>query len=331
MRVLVVTNMMPSPANPRLGTFISEQIRGLRSIGLEVEVLVCDRGNLGRSEYAKVPGAVRAAVRSFRPDVVHFMYGGALAMLGSLATGRVPRVVSFCGVDLLGARYGGVSYRVRTALGRAASLVAARSADWIIVKSGNLAEGLPAGIRGSRTTIIPNGVSLERFREMDETECRSRLGWDPVRFHIVFSTTDRSNPKKRLPLAEAAVALLREQGVDAEIHGLWRVSHEEVPIRINAADCLLFTSREDEGSPNIVKETLACHRPVVSVDVGDVRERIEGIPGCHLALADPADLAAKLRAVVDGPRRVDSAEAIEPLTLERVAHRVRAVYDAVSQ
>lgn len=326
MKILVITNMMPSLLNPKAGTFIAEQIRGLWSIGLEVEVLLCDRANLGPAVYWKVSGAVRAAIRLVRPDVVHFMYGGTMAALGLPVARGLPRVVSFCGVDLLGAHYGSLGYQLRTGLGRLASLVAAQICDQIIVKSRNLAEGLPRAIRERKTTIIPNGISLTKFRAMDENACRERLGWAPGRFHILFSTNDRSDLKKRLTLAEQAVDVLRLYGVDAVIHGLWCVPHDEVPVWINAADVLLFTSREDEGSPNIVKETLACQRPIVSVDVGDVKERIESIEGCFLAQPEPHDLAAKLRAVVEGRRRVDSLEAVKQLSIEAVARRVEAIY-----
>jgi glycosyltransferase involved in cell wall biosynthesis len=164
---------------------------------------------------------------------------------------------------------------------------------------------------------------------MDENACRELLGWAPGCFHILFSTNNRSNEKKRLALAEQAVDVLRLCGVDAVLHGLW-CPHDEVPVWINAADVLLFTSREDEGSPNIVKETLACQRPIVSVDVGDVKERIEGIEGCFLAQPEPHDLAAKLRAVVEGRRRVDSLEAMKQLSIEAVARRVEDVYRAAA-
>src|SRR4030065_378658 len=43
----------------------------------------------------------------------------------------------------------------------------------------------------------------------------------------------------------------------------------EVAAFLNACDCLLMTSNQ-EGSPNIVKEALACNLPVISIDVGDV-------------------------------------------------------------
>jgi len=61
---------------------------------------------------------------------------------------------------------------------------------------------------------------------------------------------------------------------------------------LNASNVLLLTSLH-EGSPTVVKEALACGLPVVSVDVGDVAERIEGIEGCHLAVATPETWPAK--------------------------------------
>ena len=75
-------------------------------------------------------------------------------------------------------------------------------------------------------------------------------------------------------------------GIDAEMHHLSGVPNDHVPIWLNASDVVLLTSLH-EGSPTIIKEALACNRPVVSVDVGDVRERIRGVDGCFLARPDP--------------------------------------------
>ena len=95
-------------------------------------------------------------------------------------------------------------------------------------------------------------------------------------------SSERDRPEKRFVLAETAVELLNEGGRDVELHALAGVPHEEVPPWLNAANVVVLTSR-DEGSPNAVKEALACDVAVVSVDVGDVRERIESIDGCYIA------------------------------------------------
>lgn len=327
MKVLVITNMMPSAATPRAGTFIEQQIVGLRDVGLDVSVVLVDRAGRGVSTYSRTSPAVREGLQLYSPDIVHIMYGGVMADLATAVCRSVPAVVSFCGVDLLGARYGSLFYRLRTWLGVRASYRAAGRATGIVVKSRNLERGLPREIDRRRVHIIPNGVSLERFRPLDRHRCQERLGWDPSVFHVLFSTTDRRDPKKRLPLAEAAVDRLVRDGLRAEIHGLKNIPHPEVPVWLNAADVVLMTSREDEGSPNIIKEALACNRPVVSVDVGDVGERIQGIDGCYLAEPTAGDIATKLMHVARGERVVSARESIRELSLETVAERLRDVYD----
>src|SRR5262249_37900289 len=152
------------------------------------------------------------------------------------------------------------------------------------------------------TRIIPCGVDLERFKPLNQYTCREWLGWDASRFHVLF-TSNSGNPVKRPGLAGRAVEALNRLGIHAEMHCLSGVPNNEVPVWLNASDVLLLTSLH-EGSPTIIKETLACDRPVVSVDVGDVHERIQRVEGCYLALPNPDDLAAKLYLVHAGPHRV---------------------------
>jgi glycosyltransferase involved in cell wall biosynthesis len=121
------------------------------------------------------------------------------------------------------------------------------------------------------------------------------------------------------------VEAMNRMGHPAKIHQLQGVPHSEVPVWMNGSDTLLLTSLH-EGSPNVVKEALACNLPVVSVDVGDVRERILGIEGCYLALPDPADLAAKLTLVHAGSRRIAGRAKIQELSLERIALKLKSLY-----
>ena len=124
---------------------------------------------------------------------------------------------------------------------------------------------------------------------------------------------------------------LSERGVQATIHGLSNIPHEEIPIWLNAADVVLLTSKKDEGSPNIVKEALACNRPVVSLDVGDVAERIEGVQGCHVTAEDAIAIADGLFRVYEGPRVVNARKRIEGLSLEHVAEQVVEVYQIAQE
>jgi glycosyltransferase involved in cell wall biosynthesis len=328
MRILAVTNMLPSAERPSKGTFVEQQIRSLRDADVDVDVLHIDRLGLGPLAYVKIANVVRARVLQARLDSIHVMYGGVMALLVTRATRICPTVVSYCGSDLLGARHGPLTFRMRNSVGVLASRKAARRADGIVVKSDGLRLALPRDIDPSRVRIIPNGIDLGRFTPLDRLECQQKLGWEPDVFHVLFPTADPKAWNKRRPLAEAAVAALNHMGVHSQMHGLPDVPHEEVPIWMNAADVLLLTS-DHEGSPNIVKEALGCNRPVVSVDVGDVRERLQGIDGCFIAESTPSSLAAELAHVHAGPRVVEGRARMQELSLEKVTLRLLELYDAV--
>src|SRR2546427_6943102 len=101
MRILAVTNMYPGPQAPGLGTFVEQQIKGLRQIGLDVNVMHVDRPRKGMSVYLGLPKQLRAQIDRFRPDVVHAMYGGVMADLVTRTVRDRPTVVTFHGSDLL--------------------------------------------------------------------------------------------------------------------------------------------------------------------------------------------------------------------------------------
>lgn len=324
MRVLAVTNLYPTLQNPHRGTFIEQQIQGLRRAGLEVDVLVVDRDGKGVCAYLGLGKVLRFRIAAFQPEIVHVMYGGVLAEIVTRVVTDRPVVVSFCGTDLLGGSYFRHFRWLTVQYDVFSSRLAAKRADGIVVKSKNLRSALPKGTDLNRVWVIPNGVDLSRFQPFDRLESRRKLGWEEDTFHIL-TTAYPGHVRKKLELAEETVARLRQDGITVELHQLHRVPHKEVSVWLNASDALLLTSIH-EGSPNIIKEALACNRPVVSTDVGDVRERIEEVEGCYLSRPDPAALAAKLRLVFNGPHWIEGSAKMQELSLERVAHRLNDFY-----
>jgi teichuronic acid biosynthesis glycosyltransferase TuaC len=328
MRVLAVTNMYPTPHTPTLGTFVEQQIKGLRQVGLSVEVTFVDRVQKGIGAYLGLSRRLRSRIVDFQPHLVHVMYGGLMADTATRVANDRATVVSFCGSDLLGEHLSGPLRKLISGHGVLASRWAARRSSGIVVKSRSLLDALPSYVERSKVRIIPNGIDLQRFKPLDRSECREKLGWSENGFHILFSHGSSRNPVKRPDLARAAYEELKRLGIQAEMHYLHGVAHDEVALWLNASDALLVTSAH-EGSPNVVKEALACDLPVVSVDVGDVRERITGIEGCYLASPEPSDLAAKLGLVYSGLRRVAGRDKMQELSIERVAKRLRKFYDEV--
>jgi teichuronic acid biosynthesis glycosyltransferase TuaC len=195
------------------------------------------------------------------------------------------------------------------------------------VKSRNLEEALPASVDRSKVRVIPNGIDLERFKPFDRVECRKKLGWNLNKFHVLFPANN-GDPVKRPHFAQAAIEAANRSGLNAELHQLHGVPHDEVPTWLNASDVVLLTSLH-EGSPNIIKEALACDVPIVSVDVGDVRERLNGTEGCHIALPDPKDIGEKLHLVKSWGKQVVGREAVQHLSLEQISLKLKQFYQDI--
>jgi teichuronic acid biosynthesis glycosyltransferase TuaC len=328
MRVLFVTNMYPTEARPASGTFVADQVRSLRDTGVETEVLFVDRPTEGRRAYMRLARRVQERVRTSAPDLVHVRYGGLMADTVTRVVADRPVLVTFCGADLEGNATNGPLGALSARYGVAASARAARRAAGIVVVSQNLFDALPRPVHDSRVWIVPDGVDFSRFAPRDRTACQQTLGWDTSTSHVLFPASP-SRAEKAFPLAEAAVRVLANTGPQVQLHTLGQVPHEEVPTWLNAANAVVLTSVR-EGSPNVVKEALACDVPVVSVDVGDIRERLTEIEGCFIADRTPEDLSANLtRALERG--RVDGRATILALSLERVAARLREIYDILTR
>jgi glycosyltransferase involved in cell wall biosynthesis len=328
MRILAVTNMYPSEAFPGRGVFVREQVNGLRVLGLDVRVLFVDRWRQGPLAYYRMDDKITNAVAEFDPDVIHVMYGGVMADQVVRRHHVRPIVVTFHGSDLLGENLSGWTRKVISSYGVYCSRRAARAAECVLVVARHLTGALNGAASPKKTRVIPCGIDLERFQRMDPLVCKQKLGWSARSFHVLFASSN-GDPVKRPWLAKAAVAQMSNAERTPELHYLTGISNADVPVWLNAADALLLTSMH-EGSPTVVKEALACGLPVVSVDVGDVAERIEGIEGCHLAQSDPADLAAKLDSVRWRAGRLNCEARLKELSILNIAQRLKRCYEEVA-
>lgn len=328
MKILAVTNMYPTAEFPCQGAFVHEQIKGLQAAGLDVRVLLVDRRREGPMVYFhRLRNAARSAAAEFEPDVIHAMYGGVMAD----RIARQPRVrpvaVTFRGSDLLGENLSGLTRRMVSRYGVLCSRRAAKAADGVIIVARHLIGALKGAVTADKLRVIPSGIDLERFKPMDPAACKQKLGWNPRSFHVLFASNN-GDPVKRPCLAKAAVAQMSPVLRPAEFHAMTGISTAQVPVWLNAADALLLTSLH-EGSPNIIKEALACGLPVVSVDVGDVAERIQGFEGCHLAAPEPAELAVKLDRVRQRGGRLNCRARLEEISIRAVTDKLKEFYEEV--
>jgi teichuronic acid biosynthesis glycosyltransferase TuaC len=323
-KILAITNMFPSPERPGSGVFVEQQVQGLLSRAMDVRVMFLDRRKHGPSIYFRIGPMLQRQLSDFAPDLVHVMYGGVMAEQVTKHRGVPPTVVTFHGSDLLGENLSGFARKVISHYGVRCSRKAARRANGIIVVARHLLKALGGGIDQSKVQVIPCGIDLDRFKPLDQRRCRERLGWHPNDFHVLFATSE-GDPVKRPELARAAVSLLDAKLGRVKFHILSGTPNKEVPYWLNAADVLLLTSKH-EGSPTIIKEALACGLPIVSVPVGDVPERIDGIGGCHLAQPELQDLARKLELVYECRQRLGCGTKLHELSSQTIAARLEQFY-----
>ena len=320
MRALWVTNMWPDERRPWYGSFVLGQAESLRRAGVNIDVVYIP-GYLGRSQYVRGIAALRRAIHQGDYDVVHAHYGHS-AVIARLQT-QAPLVISYCGDDLLGTRRANGEVSKSSSLLAAAFAQLARTATATITKSEAMASRLPATCR-ARNHVIPNGVDLARFAPISASAARRMLGWADERPNLLFVGNPQI-PGKNVRLAEQVCAELSRRGRPVELRLAWHLAPSDLPIWMNAADALLFPSLS-EGSPNTVKEAMAVELPVVSAPVGDVPERLAGVPGTFVVGHDVHAMAEAVLAALAVGRSPAARKAVQHLSIERVAERVLAVY-----
>jgi teichuronic acid biosynthesis glycosyltransferase TuaC len=105
------------------------------------------------------------------------------------------------------------------------------------------------------------------------------------------------------------------------------VQPHQVPLYLNAADVLLCASRA-EGSPNIVKEALACNLPIVASPVGDVPERLQGVFPSKVVAREPEAMADALIEILSLKQRSNGRERV--MQVAQDARKVLEVYRRVA-
>jgi teichuronic acid biosynthesis glycosyltransferase TuaC len=308
MKVLIVTNMYPSAERPEFGSFVKDQVEALRRLGVEIDVLFVD-GRSSRWNYFRGPVRYWRALLAARYDLVHAHH----VLVGPIARAQtgLPVILTHHGCEALGYP------RWQT--------VVARLITPLFTRVIYVSEEQKQALRDRAGHVIPCGIDLALFRPFPREEARARLGLT-TKGRLVLWVGDPARPEKRFDLAKRAVEHAKRRTPDLELVLLSGRSHEEVPLFLSACDALLLTSFL-EGSPMVVKEAMACGLPVVSVRVGDVSEVIADTPGCALADADESSLGEALSRVLAEGRRTEGRSRVEPLDAEKIARRVRDVYE----
>lgn len=319
-RVLMVTSdwLWNSWGGPAV--FIARQADFLRREGVQVDLFPF-QGARRPANYVAAWREVQRRLREGHYDLVHAQFGqsGITAL-----PKRVPLVVTFRGDDLEGIIGENGRYIAAGWLLRLISRAVARRADAAIVVSEHMKQHLPGSVAAH---VLPSGIDLDLFRPEPQHLARSRLGL-PTDRRLVLFVGNPDLARKRYGLAQQAVEIVN-RSIPTQLVAGWEKPHREIAALMSACDALVCTSMQ-EGSPNAVKEALACNLPVVAVRVGDVPLRLKGVAGCELCPDDRAEtIGAALERVLRRGTRTESREAVQDLDESALTARLIDIYRSV--
>ena len=324
MKILVLA----SDKSGKFAPFIEEQIAALQQEGVQIiRYGVTGKGITG---YLSELPALRRLIRAERPDIVHAHFGlsGLLANLQRL----VPVVTTYHGSDI----------NVPKIL-RLSKIAMRLSAYNIFVSKRNISIALsPHSLIASRLqkryTLLPCGVNIPKpWSELQDqwVEQLTLNQWvqsvlsEDVKNVLFAGAFD--NAVKDPQLAKAAMNELEKMGVKAELIELKGYNRDQVNALMYTCHALLLTSKT-EGSPQVIKEAMACGCPIVSVDVGDVAERLSEVEGGFvLSTREPRAIAEALQLALAFEGKINGREKIIEMGLsnEQVAKRLVEIYKQI--
>lgn len=297
MKVLIVC----SYNNGKIAPFILEQTDLLRLKGVEIEYFTVRRK--GIRGYLASRKELICKIHTFKPNIIHAHYGlsGLLANMQR----KVPVVTTYHGSD------------INNPYSRFFSYIAIHLSDFNIFVSHKL---INIAKPKSKYIYLPCGVDLSLFIPENKIRARNKLQLDVEKKYILFSGAF-TDAVKNYKLAKQAVEKLHEVQL-IELKGYTRL---QVALLMNAVDVALMTSFT-EGSPQFIKEAMACNCPVVSTDVGDVKQIIEQTEGCYITNFAPDDVADKLKLALADKNRTFGRKAIYKFDNEQIVNKIIDIY-----
>lgn len=316
MRVLHITANYPTKDHPVFGIFVKEQVESLIKEGVECQVFFSNgKEKGGMSEHRASIKKVRQLQKKEKFDVIHCHHSiSALILLLSGGAFKNKCVVSYQNDPT---REFGGKHLFRLLYPFFNKIIIKNTSDYLKKK---------------KVVYLPNGTNADFFRPMDKAECRRKLGWDMEKHYILYMDSNKgTRTQKRHDRYEAVLELLKAKYDNIVSVELSNTPREEIPFYMNACDLHLMTS-DFEGSPNSVKECLCCNTPVVSTDVGNVRDMIGDIPGCYVDdTFTPDKLAEYVDKVLSEKQSFNGRELFlaKGYGIQTVAKKLKDVYNSI--
>lgn len=313
MKVLIVTNVYPTKEHPYHGIFVKEQVEAVKELHPDVDFDILFTGFGGKGKYLKSIWKASRQINKGNYDLVHIHYGLAGIYLLWPFVKRVKTLVTFHGSDIQ--PKGGNSK-----LSLIVSRYTAKKADAAIVLNDGMNEIVKQYC--PETYMIPCAVDVNTFCPMERTEKSDKV-------QIVFPS-NHERQVKNYPLFCDVLSILKQKyGINAEEREMKNMTRKEIAQLYSNADLLLMTSKS-EGSPQAIKEAMACNLPCVSTPVGDVKMLLNGVKDSFVSKEhNPEELAALVVESLKGEDvGISGREQIKKLEVDEdsIANKIYMLY-----
>ena len=258
----------------------------------------------GIQGYLKAIFGIYRTVRMTQPDLIHAHYSYS-GFVSALLSWKLPFICSLMGSDV-----------------NKASKTSHSVLKWFIryIWSETIVKSKNMYLPGAR--VIPNGIDLKIFAPMNQRKAQEKCKWNKTLKHVLFVATDPEAPVKNISLVYEVFDLL---DAGYELHVISNASMNELNIYYNAADVLLLTSFA-EGSPNVVKEAMACNCPVLSTDVGDVKKLFDQSKNNKIISFNSHSIKNEIIAITQSENRSDGRQYLEAVKEEYISGKIINIY-----
>ncbi|TLV03227.1 glycosyltransferase family 4 protein [Dyadobacter luticola] len=315
MKVLYITNMYPVPDYIYFGIHVREQIDAIQSqFPVENEVYFIN-GRLSKWNYFKSISEIRSLVNTKKFDVIHVHYGLSALFL-MFYKPQVPVVVTLHSGELF-QKKGYINHLLQKNI----TLSVIRNVEKVIVLNDDMIRMLAE--HEEKLVKIPCGTDLDYFKETPVKTVNKK-------FTIGFPG-NKARPEKNYKLFQEIVDRLRTY-CEVEVIEFHNMKRDDVVANLNKIDLLLMTSTI-EGSPQIVKEGLACNKAIISTAVGDVKDLLRNVVNCYVIDSfDPEEFVLPAKRIASLPpenRKSDGREHLVKIGLDaqNVSKTVYKLYE----
>lgn len=309
MKVLIVCRYKDNFAKHIL-PFVTEQAEALVGLGANVDYFTI-KGK-GLLAYFCNSSALKKKIREFAPDVVHAHYG--LSGITAVLQRSVPVVVTF---------HNGETLSIITNLLSSFFSLFAKHTIYVAQHIYDLSYFK----HKSNYTILPCGISLEECVITDKSYSREKMKLSKDKKYILFGGAF-SNLRKNYPLLQKAIQLLDRNDIEVlEMNGL---SRSEITQLMCACDVFALPSKS-EGSPQALKEAMACNCPILATDVADIKHLLGNLEGHYVCTFELQNVAEQLAAALTFNKRTQGRQRIMELGLdnESIAKRLISIYENI--